>query len=1165
MFLALAAGLAAQVPQLVVPIGHTGIVTAAAFSPDGQQVLTGSWDGTAKLWDLRGREIKTFSGHTSGVSSVAFSANGQQVLTASFDNTVKLWSLSGGEPLTFKHTSHVNSAAFSPDGKTVLTGSGDGIARLWNVSGGAPKTLSGHDSEITSVAFSPDGQKVLTGSFDKTAKLWDLSGGAPQTFSGHFSVVSSVAFSPDGQKVLTGSWDGATKLWPVAGGNPQTFKGHAFQVRAVAFSPDGNKIGTGGGDGTVIWWDLSGRDSLSFSGHAVIISSIAFSPDGQKLLTGSFDKTAGMWSLSGQEMQRFRGHSFPISSVAWSPQGRQILAGSTDGMAKLWHLPGRDVQTFRGHDTLVWSVAFSPDGQQVLTASADSTAKLWNLSGRETQTFKGHRSTVYSAAFSPDGRQVLTASADSTAKLWNLSGREIQTFKGHASFVRSAAFSPDGRQVLTGSGDRSAKLWDLSGGVKHTFSDPAGRVSSVAFSPDGQKVLTGGSDKTAKLWAASGGDPRTFSGHADALTSVAFSSDGQKILTGSGDRTAKWWSLSSPDTLTLRGHTSFVRSAVFSPDGRKVLTGSDDNTVKIWDANSGQCLMTFISLDTSEWVVTTPFGLFDASPGAMKLMYYTQGLEVIELGQLKERYYEPGLLGKLLGFNDDPLRSVEGFGALPLYPKLDAAIGADQLSLAVTLTPRSGGIGKLSLFVNGKEVLEDANPQRAERVSIDLTQFAEYYLPGENNLLALRAYNAQGWLKSSALELGYQPPAIARGTSSGPAAATLSRPKPALYAIVIGTADYSGDKLDLKYADLDAVYFSQALRAAAPGVYADKVAITLLNTRADDPERQGISSKAAIRQAFVDLVIKAKAQDVLMVYFSGHGVTYGAAENAQFYYLTKDIASENLSDPEIRNNYAVSSAELTEWIKAIPALKQVMVIDACNSGKIVEDLAVRKDLSSTQIRALDRMKDRTGMFILTGSAADMVSYEAGQYGQGLLTFSLLEGMSGPALSDGNVVDVMTLFQHARNRVPELARGIGGIQSPVLAFPDGGASFDIGLVGPGVKIPLAKAKPVFVRNNFLDDDIFDDRLGLSNALADYFRSITSKGAQADMLYWDNVNEYENAYSIKGLYTVSGDVVTVRARLFKGKMVVGDKFSVTGKKSNVPALVEAIIGKVQGMVK
>ncbi|HRF41154.1 MAG TPA: caspase family protein, partial [Saprospiraceae bacterium] len=69
----------------------------------------------------------------------------------------------------------------------------------------------------------------------------------------------------------------------------------------------------------------------------------------------------------------------------------------------------------------------------------------------------------------------------------------------------------------------------------------------------------------------------------------------------------------------------------------------------------------------------------------------------------------------------------------------------------------------------------------------------------------------------------------------------------------------------------------------------DKVAITLLNTRADDPERQGISSKAAIRQAFVDLVIKAKAQDVLMVYFSGHGVTYGAAENAQFYYLTKDI------------------------------------------------------------------------------------------------------------------------------------------------------------------------------------------------------------------------------------------------------------------------------------
>jgi hypothetical protein len=294
-------------------------------------------------------------------------------------------------------------------------------------------------------------------------------------------------------------------------------------------------------------------------------------------------------------------------------------------------------------------------------------------------------------------------------------------------------------------------------------------------------------------------------------------------------------------------------------------------------------------------------------------------------------------------------------------------------------------------------------------------------------------------------------------------------------------------------------------------------------------------------------------------------VNYGDAENGQFYYLTKDIAGENLSDPEIRTNYAISSSELTEWIKAIPALKQVMVIDACNSGKMVQDLAAgSKDLSSTQIRALDRMKDRTGMFILTGSAADKVSYEAGQYGQGLLTYSLLQGMSGLALSEDKRVDVMTLFQYSRDKVPDLAKGIGGIQTPVLAFPVSGASFDIGIVDAQTKIPLAQVKPVFIRNVFQDEDRFDDVLGLADALEKYFRELTAKGAQAEFIFVD-VQEYENAYSIKGRYTVSGDTVDRCAGVcLKGKRRKARRLRSRVKRSDLPGLVEAIVDMVSGML-
>jgi hypothetical protein len=544
----------------------------------------------------------------------------------------------------------------------------------------------------------------------------------------------------------------------------------------------------------------------------------------------------------------------------------------------------------------------------------------------------------------------------------------------------------------------------------------------------------------------------------------------------------------------------------------------------------------------------------------MKLLYYVQGLEVIELDQLKERYYEPGLLAKIMGFDKSDLRNVANFDKVDLYPEISAAIENDRLN--ITLTNRNGGIGKLSLFINGKEVQEDLNPKRLKTLSIDLGAFGKYYRAGSDNTIALRAWNAEGWLKSQAYELDYRP-SDPRGTTQPGAAATkpLQVRKPSLYVLVVGTSNYAGERLDLRFADQDAAAMSQALQQAGSALFgAERAHIRLLSTAAAET-----SGKNNIQKAFADIAAQAKPEDVLIVYFSGHGLAYGPAEKEQFYYLTKDIGSEDLSDPVIRENYTVSSNEFTQWLTAIPAQKQVMILDACNAGKVVESLAtiVQKNLDPSQIRALDRMKDRTGMFILTGSAADKVSYEASQYGQGLLTYSLLQGMSGLALTEDKRVDVMTLFQYSRDKVPELAKGIGGVQTPVLAFPAGGASFDIGIVNEQVKIPVAQVKPVFIRNVFQDEESFDDVLKLTDALENYFRTITAKGAQAEIIFVD-VKEYDNAYSMKGRYTIKGNTVEVRGRLFKGKDSEGE-FQVIGEKNDVNELAEKIVSKVIEMIE
>ena len=141
-------------------------------------------------------------------------------------------------------------------------------------------------------------------------------------------------------------------------------------------------------------------------------------------------------------------------------------------------------------------------------------------------------------------------------------------------------------------------------------------------------------------------------------------------------------------------------------------------------------------------------------------------------------------------------------------------------------------------------------------------------------------------------------------------------------------------------------------------------------------------------------------------------------------------------------------------------------------------MMAKRDISSGTLKALDRMKDRAGMHIITGCAADAVSYEASRYGQGVLTYSIIESIRGAALRNNRFIDIGLLFQYARDRVPFLAEGIGGIQKPQVFSPYGAQSFDIGeMTSEDVAaVKLSPVNPVFIRSNFQDEVEPDDVLG-----------------------------------------------------------------------------------------
>jgi WD40 repeat protein len=199
------------------PMEHDGWVSAVAFSPDGSQVLSASFDKTVKLWDGEtGKSIAALP-HPDGVRAAAFDADGSRILTGSLDNTAQLWDAQTGQPMAqpLLHRGMVTAVAFSRDGALVATGSADGGIQIWDSQTLEPvgRPLA-HDERVNAIAFSRDGTYVATGTTQGVLRCWDwATGKAIPLPRRHERSVYDVAFSPDGGRIVSGSWDGTARLW----------------------------------------------------------------------------------------------------------------------------------------------------------------------------------------------------------------------------------------------------------------------------------------------------------------------------------------------------------------------------------------------------------------------------------------------------------------------------------------------------------------------------------------------------------------------------------------------------------------------------------------------------------------------------------------------------------------------------------------------------------------------------------------------------------------------------------------------------------------------------------------------------------------------------------------------------------------------------------------
>jgi len=290
--------------------GHGDQVDSVAFSPDGQTLLTGSWDNTAKIWNAAdGTAIHTLSEPTDWITSVAFSPDGTKAITGGWDSSVIIWDTATGAKVLRVNppTGGVTTVGFSRDGTRFFAGIGTTRGgRIYDFTTGQElvQLATTNRTLILDAAYSLNDAEIATSEGKGVVEFRDAQTAAlVRTLSGHGESVSAVDFHPlDATRFLTASYDGTAKIWDLTTAQTLfTLSGHQGPVTDAVFSPDGKWVATAGLDTTVVFWNAStGEKVYVLEPKSGSVRAVAFSPDGLRIATGHGNYTAQIRAIPSE-------------------------------------------------------------------------------------------------------------------------------------------------------------------------------------------------------------------------------------------------------------------------------------------------------------------------------------------------------------------------------------------------------------------------------------------------------------------------------------------------------------------------------------------------------------------------------------------------------------------------------------------------------------------------------------------------------------------------------------------------------------------------------------------------------------------------------------------------------------------------------------------------
>ncbi len=1042
-------------PEAIVQTGHQDI-SVLEISPNGKLLASvGLDERNIYLWDVASAKlIRVLEGHKSDVTDVSFSADSKSLVTCSRDRSAKIWDLASGVITIVFEIGDEKGVAFSPDGKLLAASDATGKSvNLWDIGKQAIiKNLGGTGGSV----FSPDG-KTLFNHDEENVYAWDVKSGQ-KLFSqpGRNTLIS---ISPDGNKIAVNDTDVITVRDAKTG------------QELTEIAPDRSKIAVFTADGKSLIatsryrelreWDVSPKSNVKvyldetkgvvrqFERPENYVTVGVVTPDGNKFISGHQRDGIKVWNIeSGKIIKEFAEESGNSYKVSISPDGQNIFLNIpgviTSDPTYFWNTTfNRLVKNPTQDQALEEPILFFSPNKETLLLQSEEESDPNDKSGVIIDAQTGAEVGKFPdgvASYAPNGKTFLTKpqSSGKFSLRDARNGELIRRFDGSEKFDRyrvKFAFSNDSKtlgavqigefhllyfwETETGKIISETKLDDwYEKGVSEVMAlDIDAKLFAVTTKEIENTADAKSLDQVILIDTKSLKEVRRVVVDLE-VDSMIFSPDGNSLVIQNELGRIKILNVATGQITGNIPDNPKELILSFSENGKRLIISGGEickgipcsprkNTeAKVYDIPTGELLLTVASFQDGNWIGYTPEGYYQASNEAVfSRMSWRVGLKIYDFERFFERYFKPDLIRQIFGTAKTETRKENINKGFALPPEVSIAAPAnaqkttaETIALTVQATDQGGGVKDIRLYQNGKRI---SDKQRGISQPNEISVTYNVSLLAGKNTFRATAYSSDQ-------------------TESVPYELTIERKssdeKSDLYILAVGINAYKNSKYNLNYANADAQALSDSIEKKAQGIFG-KVYKTIVS--------DSFATKDGIEKAFREIADRARPQDSFVFFYAGHGILIeNAADSAKnFYLVPHDVTQITNAGGELAAK-GITANLLSEWTTRIKAGKQLIILDACQSGGAIKAFSER---GIAEEKAMLQLAYSAGVVILTATGTEQQATEFKRLGHGVFTYALLQGLNGEA--DGNpsdsIITVSEIEGFLDRKVPELTKEYRG--------------------------------------------------------------------------------------------------------------------------------------------